>query len=146
MALPRFCHAGFLLEETDCGSSRGALDTNTDLFEANNRMFSPAFQIRRQKHCSATAPPRSMSVLSNSPDTTKRDTRRALLSERLRKAAESAIPLSFAQQRLWFLDQVEPNSPLYNVPTVVKMRGTLNIEALQFALNQIVTRHESLRT
>ena len=87
-----------------------------------------------------------MSVLSNSPATTKRDIRRALLSERLRKAAETTTPLSFAQQRLWFLDQVQPNSPLYNVPTVVKMRGTLNIEALQFALDQIVTRHESLRT
>ncbi|HLX70610.1 MAG TPA: amino acid adenylation domain-containing protein, partial [Verrucomicrobiae bacterium] len=87
-----------------------------------------------------------MSTIVNPPTNAKGNAKRALLSERLRKAAETTIPLSFAQQRLWFLDQVEPNSPLYNVPTVVKMRGTLNVEALREALTQIVTRHESLRT
>ena len=87
-----------------------------------------------------------MSVLLNSPATSKSDTKRALLSARLSKAAEGAIPLSFAQQRLWFLDQLEPNSPLYNVPTVVKMSGTLRVDVLWQALEQIVTRHESLRT
>jgi amino acid adenylation domain-containing protein/FkbH-like protein len=87
-----------------------------------------------------------MSVLLNSPATSKSDIKRALLSARLSKAAEGAIPLSFAQQRLWFLDQLEPNSPLYNVPTVVRMSGTLKVDALWHALDQIVIRHESLRT
>src|SRR5690349_10001495 len=87
-----------------------------------------------------------MSVLLNSPVTSKSDIQRALLSARLSKAAEAAIPLSFAQQRLWFLDQLEPNSQLYNVPTVVKMTGTLKVEALRQALDHVVTRHESLRT
>src|SRR3990172_5937896 len=55
-------------------------------------------------------------------------------------------PLSFAQQRLWFLDQIEPNTPLYNIPTAVRLSGALNIEALQKTLDAIVARHEVLRT
>src|SRR5215469_6736881 len=87
-----------------------------------------------------------MSALLNSPSNTKSDAKRILLLERLRNAAKATIPLSFAQQRLWFLDQVEPNSSLYSVPTIAKMRGTLNVEAIRHALNEIVMRHESLRT
>jgi amino acid adenylation domain-containing protein len=55
-------------------------------------------------------------------------------------------PLSFAQERLWFLDQYEPDSPLYNVALALRMRGSLDVEALQLALNAIVARHEVLRT
>jgi amino acid adenylation domain-containing protein/FkbH-like protein len=87
-----------------------------------------------------------MSVLLNSNPEIQGKTKRALLAERLRKVADATIPLSFAQQRLWFLDQLEPNSPLYNVPTVVHMSGALNMEALRRALDEIVSRHETLRT
>jgi amino acid adenylation domain-containing protein len=60
---------------------------------------------------------------------------------------DQALPLSFAQQRLWFLDQFEPNTPLYNIPgPAVRLRGSLNVEALRQALNAIVARHETLRT
>ena len=87
-----------------------------------------------------------MSVLLNSVPEPSGKTKRALLAERLRKAADTKVPLSFAQQRLWFLDQLEPNSPLYNVPTVAHMAGALNFDALQRALVGLVSRHDSLRT
>jgi amino acid adenylation domain-containing protein len=60
--------------------------------------------------------------------------------------APDVIPLSFAQQRLWFLDQLEPNSALYNIPAALRLRGPLDRAALQKALDLIVTRHEALRT
>ncbi|WP_426746470.1 amino acid adenylation domain-containing protein [Myxococcus faecalis] len=56
------------------------------------------------------------------------------------------LPLSFAQQRLWFLDQFEPNSAFYNIPTSFRIRAPLDVAALQGSLNALVLRHESLRT
>ncbi|MEH2216142.1 MAG: amino acid adenylation domain-containing protein [Nostoc sp.] len=58
----------------------------------------------------------------------------------------SPAPLSFAQQRLWFLAQLEPNSPFYNIPAAVRLQGQLNLEALQQSFNEIISRHEALRT
>ncbi|MFD2170023.1 amino acid adenylation domain-containing protein [Tumebacillus lipolyticus] len=56
------------------------------------------------------------------------------------------LPLSFAQQRLWFIDRFEPGSSLYNIPMGVRLRGTLQVAALRQALQEIVNRHEVLRT
>jgi amino acid adenylation domain-containing protein len=56
------------------------------------------------------------------------------------------LPLSFAQTRLWFLEQFEPGDTAYAIPAAARLKGSLNKEALQQALNEIVRRHESLRT
>ena len=56
------------------------------------------------------------------------------------------LPLSFAQQRLWFLDQLEPNSTAYNIPAAVRIVGNLSVTVLLQSLNAIVQRHEILRT
>jgi amino acid adenylation domain-containing protein len=61
-------------------------------------------------------------------------------------ARDQNIPLSFAQQRLWFLDQIEPNSCSYNIPEAVRLEGKLNLQSLQQALDAIVIQHEVIRT
>ncbi|NPC87083.1 AMP-binding protein, partial [Pyxidicoccus fallax] len=63
-----------------------------------------------------------------------------------RASRDRALPLSFAQQRLWFLDQLEPGSSFYNVPIAVKLTGTLDVRALERSFDALVRRHESLRT
>src|SRR5262245_40177822 len=80
----------------------------------------------------------------------------ALLRERKHRAAPSAAiprrqpsakgPMSYAQQRLWMLDQIQPNSPFYNESFIERLRFRLDLTALHRALNEIVRRHESLRT
>ena len=55
-------------------------------------------------------------------------------------------PLSFAQQRLWFLDQMGAGNPVYNIPMAFRLAGPLDEDALRRSLNQIVQRHEALRT
>jgi len=58
----------------------------------------------------------------------------------------TVFPLSYSQQRLWFLDQLEPNSSLYNISPALILEGQLDIEALQKSFNEIIRRHEVLRT
>jgi non-ribosomal peptide synthetase component F/acyl carrier protein len=56
------------------------------------------------------------------------------------------LPLSFAQQRLWFFHQLEPDNPVYNIPIAVQLSGALDVVSLERALGEIVRRHEVLRT
>src|SRR5690606_22644638 len=58
----------------------------------------------------------------------------------------AARPLSFAQQRLWVLNQLEPNLAAYHIPGVVRLQGVLDRETLQAAFHQLLARHEALRT
>ncbi|MEO5804583.1 MAG: condensation domain-containing protein, partial [Verrucomicrobiota bacterium] len=62
------------------------------------------------------------------------------------QSSAELIPLSFAQQRLWFFSQLERDSALYNIPTALRLSGDLNISALEKSLNVIIERHEALRT
>ena len=55
-------------------------------------------------------------------------------------------PLSFAQQRLWFIDQLQPGQAVYTIPAALRLQGNLKVEVLQRCLNELVTRHEILRT
>src|SRR5262249_36428200 len=79
------------------------------------------------------------------------------LSGRLREVGEGRprlapqerperLPLSYAQQRLWFIDRLEGTSAEYNMPEALRLRGELDLEALERTINTIVERHESLRT
>jgi hypothetical protein len=85
---------------------------------------------------------------------------RALLQKRIQQKADDAhgshkilrqqnrhcFPLSFAQERLWFLSQMEPDNPAYNVPQVMQFKGPLDIFALERTFNELLQRHDVLRT
>ncbi len=80
---------------------------------------------------------------------------KALQSEAVRQEAARTIPkrpaeepalLSFAQRRLFFIDQLFPNSPAYNMPAAVRLRGPLQVSALEQSFNEEIRRHEILRT
>ncbi|MFF8436296.1 non-ribosomal peptide synthetase/MFS transporter [Streptomyces bacillaris] len=88
------------------------------------------------------------------------DAKRALLAQRLRggraraRAAQAVVrrpegtvpPLSFAQERLWFMEQFAPGTAAYNIPVARRLRGPLDLPALRRALDAVVARHETLRT
>ncbi len=85
--------------------------------------------------------------------------KRALLEQRLlqrrragvddaipRRNQDEPVPLSFSQQRLWFLDQWSPGAPTYNAALPMRVRGDLDVEALRSAIERVIDRHEALRT
>ncbi|HKG80843.1 MAG TPA: condensation domain-containing protein [Pyrinomonadaceae bacterium] len=76
------------------------------------------------------------------------DEKRALMLEQLRVKARApkSFPASFAQHRLWFLDQLSPDNPVYNIPLAMRLRGPLEVSALERTFTEIAKRHQSLRT
>src|SRR5947209_11535655 len=86
--------------------------------------------------------------------------KRALLIETMRRKAalnqqgetiprrpqNDSVPLSYAQQRLWFLHQLQPESPAYNISVPLHFDGPLDLTSLRRALSEVVRRHEVLRT
>jgi amino acid adenylation domain-containing protein len=64
----------------------------------------------------------------------------------VRVSREGTLPLSFAQQRLWFIDRLEPGSAAYNIPLPLRLRGDLHVPTLARAMGEIARRHETLRT
>ena len=71
---------------------------------------------------------------------------RNLQGEIARVDRRQAVPLSYSQQRMWFLWQMEPDSPAYNVGGMARLRGTLHVDAFERALQALIVRHETLRT
>src|SRR5690348_13819864 len=63
-----------------------------------------------------------------------------------RRPEQSLVPLTFAQQRLWFLEQIVPGSPAYTIHESMHLTGALHVRALEASLHEIVRRHEALRT
>jgi len=62
------------------------------------------------------------------------------------RPANQPVPLSFAQERLWFIDQLEPGNPAYNILFAVQIDGPLHVAYLQQSFDAVIARHESLRT
>ncbi|MFE1755940.1 condensation domain-containing protein, partial [Streptomyces anandii] len=85
----------------------------------------------------------TVAALARTVETSTNPVERPALTPRARPRR---MPLSFAQRRLWFLHRLEGPSATYNVPVVLRLSGALDTKALLAALNDVVTRHEALRT
>jgi amino acid adenylation domain-containing protein len=88
---------------------------------------------------------RTVAQLAEAVEQTRRESP-ALRSEIPVQPRDEDLPLSFAQERLWFLDRLEPGSPAYHMPGALRLRGRLDVTALREALAGVVERHEVLRT
>src|SRR5436305_3748863 len=97
----------------------------SQLSPAKRRLLEQELLRRRREPASGTAPPLAATVEPH---------------------LGRALPCSFAQQRLWFLHQLDPARPAYNMPFPLRLGGELDSAALRGALTEIVRRHESLRT
>jgi len=84
--------------------------------------------------------------LAQSIEALERKTQHLTAPPMKRVSRNTEPPLSMAQQRLWFSNQLEPDSPIYNLPTAVRLEGTLNVAAFRKSLNEVIRRHEALRT
>ena len=85
-----------------------------------------------------------MTETSNIPGELTAEERRVLLAEMLQKKSDQST-LSFAQERLWVLGQLEPESPAYAVQIALRLSGPLDVDVLRRALDEIVRRHDVLR-
>ena len=103
-----------------------------------------AFQVELPLRALFEAP--TVAGLAERVERMQREQHGLLAPPIVRVSRNQRLPLSFAQQRLWFLDQVEPNNPLYNIPRAIRLIGQFSVAAMESALNVIVKRHEILRT
>ena len=103
-----------------------------------------AFQVELPLRALFEAP--TVAGLAERVEQMQREQQGLLIPPILALPRTAPLPLSFAQQRLWFLDQLDPNNSRYNVPYIVRMTGRLRAEVLEKSLNEIVRRHETLRT
>ncbi len=106
-----------------------------------------AFGVRLPLHALFESPTvGTLAALISSQGRTARDEDAALKIVPVPRDREAALPLSFAQRRLWFLQQLEPDNPFYNIPMALRLSGTLDTHALARTLCEVLRRHEVLRT
>jgi amino acid adenylation domain-containing protein len=105
-----------------CNAPEGTLtpDLKSEISSRKAEIISFLHQVNNQTNASAIAP--------------------------ISRTENNTFPLSFAQQRLWFLNQLQPNSAFYNIPLNLHFSGQLNIAALESSLQLLISRHEILRT
>ncbi len=104
------------------------MDNNkTDLMQKRSSLTPAQRELLKRRMAGTTkAPATAISTIPQRPD--------------------GAVPLSFAQQRVWLLDQLEPGTATYNIPYAVAMTGDLRLDVLKRSLQEIIDRHEALRT
>ncbi|HEV2704407.1 MAG TPA: condensation domain-containing protein, partial [Pyrinomonadaceae bacterium] len=113
----------------------------TQVVSRLNRAFQIEMPVRRVFESPTVA------ALARRVEAAVQENRQLVLPPIVRVEREGeALPLSFAQQRLWFLDQLEPESAAYNLPAAIRLTGQLDLSALEQTLNEIIRRHEILRT
>ena len=123
-----------LLAELDRSGVRVSADGDKLLVRAPEGVLTPSLRDALTRH-----KPELLQRAEAAPPVTPRGSR----LERVPRSG--SLPLSFAQQRLWFLDQLGAGVA-YSVPWVWRLDGSLNVAALESSLNEVVRRHEALRT
>ena len=106
------------------------------------RVRAPKGVLTQQRRNLLTLHKAELVSMLRSNDVSASDTDRPLV----RVSREQHLPLSFAQQQMWVLSELSPNSPLYNVPLALRLKGSLNVVALLQSFNEMTQRHEALRT
>jgi amino acid adenylation domain-containing protein len=131
----------------------GAVDSDTDFFEAGgDSLLATRLLSRVRRSFAVDLPLRRLfegSTVRQLAASIERERRADRAVERpliVRRSDRDVAPLSFGQQRLWFLDRLEPGSPLYNIPAGLHLVGRLDAAALARSFGEIVRRHEVLRT
>ncbi|HYP27952.1 MAG TPA: amino acid adenylation domain-containing protein, partial [Blastocatellia bacterium] len=130
-----------------------SIDVRRSFFElGGDSLLAMQMNSRLMKHFKVDLPLQAIfetptiAALALRIEQAKREWRQDFAPRLARAPRPAELPLSYAQQRLWFLDQLTPRKSLYNMPGAVRLKGALNLEAVQSSLNEIVRRHEILRT
>jgi amino acid adenylation domain-containing protein len=89
---------------------------------------------------------RTVAALAKAIDAARQEEQKRLAPPLQPVTRDGELPLSFAQQRLWFLDQLEPGSPMYNIPLALRIEGPLEVTVLEESMSEVVRRHEILRS